>query len=250
MLPIIQIGPFAIQTQGIVLLLGLWIGLVFAERYASQRGQNPNTLYNLVFISLIFGLIGGRITYIFIYIDIFAKNPSSIFSINPDLFDLIGALAIGLIAGYIYCRRKKVELLPILDSLTPLLAVFGIAMAVSNLTSGVSYGAVTDLPWAIELWGANRHPTQIYEIISAVVILIICWPSRKIWKNIYPGVYFLAYLILTAGSKLFMEAYQANSATTFGGFRSVQVVAWLILLISLWGMHRIRLAHINNKNDE
>jgi len=250
MLPIIQIGPLAIQTQGIVLLLGLWIGMVFADRYAPQRGQNSNTLYNLVFISLISGLIGGRITYIFRYIDIFAKNPSNIFSINPDLFDPVGALVIGLIAGYIYSRKKKLDLLSTLDSLTPLLAVFAIAVAVSNLTSGVRYGVETDLPWAIEIWGANRHPTQIYEIISAVIILFIFWPSLKIWRTTYPGVYFLAYVSLTVSSILFLEAFQSNSATIFGGFRSVQIIAWFSLLISFWGIHRIRIVHKKDKKEE
>ena len=56
MLPILHLGPLALQLPGLILLLGLWLGLALAERYSSRSGIQPDRLYNLVFLSLVMGL--------------------------------------------------------------------------------------------------------------------------------------------------------------------------------------------------
>ena len=78
MFPILQIGPLAIQVPGLVIIVGLWFGLTLSERRAKKRGQNPNVLYNLVFIAIISGVIGARLAYVLSYPDAFAENPSSL----------------------------------------------------------------------------------------------------------------------------------------------------------------------------
>ena len=98
MLPILQIGPLAIQTPGVIILLGLWLGLNLSEKYAKNNKANPNDIYNLVFIGLISGLSGARLAYIFLHLDTFAESPISIISLNPGLLDPSGGAAIGLIA--------------------------------------------------------------------------------------------------------------------------------------------------------
>jgi len=47
------------------------------------------------------------------------------------------------------------------------------------------------------------------------------------------GQRFLTFLTLSAGARLFLEAYRGDSVL-WGGFRSAQVIAWLILAICLW----------------
>ncbi len=47
MLPILQIGPLALQTPGLMYLLGTCgSGLSLAEKFAPRRGMTPDTLYN------------------------------------------------------------------------------------------------------------------------------------------------------------------------------------------------------------
>ena len=69
MLPTIQIGPVSLQAPGLVLLVGLWIGLTLSERRAQRQEDNPAHLYNLVFIALIAGVVGARLSYAFTYPD-------------------------------------------------------------------------------------------------------------------------------------------------------------------------------------
>jgi prolipoprotein diacylglyceryltransferase len=240
MLPVLNIGPLALQTPGLVMLIGLWLGLSLAEKFSAKRGVSPNLLYNLAFVTLVAGVIGARLAYILRYPEAFANSPLSLISLNPGLLDPVGGLAVGLISGAIYAQRKKMALLPTLDALTPLLAVMAIALGLSHLASGAAFGATTQVPWGIELWGAKRHPTQIYEVMAAVAILLILWPGK--WGEQEPaGRYFLLFVMLSALAQLILQAFRGDSLLLPGGWRTVQIGAWLLLAASLWGLHRIQI---------
>lgn len=239
MLPVVQIGPLAIQVPGLVLLAGLWIGLSLAERHAKQFGVEPEKIYNLTLVTLAAGALGARLTYALRYPETFRASPWSLVSLNPGLLDPIGGLTIALLAGLVYGQRKKMPLWPTLDAITPALAVMGIAIGLANLASGKGFGAASNLPWAVNLWGESRHPSQIYEILAASLILWIVWPSPR--KDKKPsGLLFLQFLTLSAGTRVFLEAFRGDSTILFNSVRAAQASAWLVLAIGLWGIGRLQ----------
>lgn len=241
MLPILQIGPLAIQTPGLILLLGLWLGLSLSERAASYCGVNPNQLYNLVLFGLLGGLVGARLGYVLRYPEAFGSSPASILSPNPGLLDAWGGIAGAALAGLVYGQRKGMSLWPTLDALTPGLGMVGVALGFSHLASGAAFGSLTRLPWAIELWGATRHPAQMYEILAAGLLLWMFWPTGKIahrLRSLAPGLNFWSFTALTALSRLFLEAWRGDSEIIMGGLRLAQLAAWLVLAFSLWAIGR------------
>lgn len=246
MLPVVNIGPLALQTPGLALLIGLWLGLGLAEKYSARRGVPPNLLYNLAFVALTSGVIGARLAYLIRYPEAFASSPLSLLSLNPGLLDPSGGLAVGAIGGVIYAQHKKMALWPTLDALTPFLAVMAVALGVSHLASGAAFGAAAQIPWAMELWGARRHPSQVYEILAAAAILAVLWPGR--WSEKEPaGRYFLWFVALSAAARLFLEGFRGDSLLLAGGWRAAQAAAWLLLAASLWGIKRLS---INQKTLE
>jgi phosphatidylglycerol---prolipoprotein diacylglyceryl transferase len=236
MLPSLQLGPLSIQTPGLVLLLGLWLGLSLAERSASRFGIKVNDLYNLVFVALAAGVVGARLVYILRYPTAFTASPISVLSLNPGLLDSAGGLAASLLAGVIYTHRRRIPTWQALDAITPALAVLLLALALAHLASGAAFGSPLDAPWAIRLWGERRHPSQVYEIIAALVILVLIWPGRGLIRSSRPGVYFLSFAALSAGARLFLEAFRGDSTLLAIGLRSAQVIAWVILAASLSGI--------------
>ncbi len=241
MFPILQIGPLAIQTPGLAILLGLWIGLTVAERYASENEVNPDKLYNLTLVALIFGIGGARLIYAARFPAAFSANPASLVSLNPGLLDLTGGIFTGLIAALVYGQRNKLPFWRTLDALTPALAVAGFAIGLSHLAAGTAYGAPTDLPWGIPLWGANRHPSQAYNMVAAMFILALVWPARPWLVSLRktPGSSFLVFMALTAGAQLFLEAFRGDSAILPNGIRVAQIISWIVLAASLWGFSRL-----------
>jgi len=234
MLPILQIGPLAIQTPGLILLLGLWLGLSLSERLAPRFKSDANVLYNLTFFALVAGLLGARLGYAVQNLQAFTASPTSLISLNPGLLDISSGLAVGLLAAFIYSNRKALHLWSTLGAITPLFAAFAIALALSHFASGSAFGTDTTLPWGIYLWSAKRHPTQLYEALLAMVILWKILPNDK--NNVLtpklPGATFWLFIALTAGARLFTEAFRGDSSLILG-LRSAQLIAWGILAISL-----------------
>jgi prolipoprotein diacylglyceryltransferase len=147
--------------------------------------------------------------------------------------DPLGGLVIGALAATIYGQRVKLPLLQTLDALTPTLATLGISLGLAHLAAGTAFGAVSDILWSINLWGANRHPTQIYETIFAAIILWFTWPGRKQAFFYLPGARFFTFLALTAGARLLLEGFRGDSAVLENGIRTAQIFAWVILGASL-----------------
>lgn len=239
MLPVLNIGSLAIQFPGLLLLLGMWLGLSLAEKTVHHHKMNTNDLYNLVFAILIGAVISARLVFILNYPSAFIKSPLSIFSLSPELLDSWGGIAGGVLVGILFMQRRKLQILPTLDALVPALAVLAIFIALADYASGNAFGSTTDVPWGIELWGAVRHPTQIYQAIAATIILALAKSKQELFIELPDGIYFLVFVAASAASWLFLEYFRGDSILLPGGIREAQVVAWFILAGCLWGLHKL-----------
>jgi phosphatidylglycerol:prolipoprotein diacylglycerol transferase len=158
----------------------------------------------------------------------FLQSPLSIFSPNPDLFDPTSGLVTAVLVGLIYGQRQKLQLWGTLDALTPIFAALAIGLSLAHLAAGTAFGSPTTLPWGIDLWNATRHPSQVYELIASFVIFGWLW-FRK--TDSPSGILFLNFVALTAGARLFLEAFRGDSTLVFGEFRLAQIVALTVLAI-------------------
>ncbi|HUG34727.1 MAG TPA: prolipoprotein diacylglyceryl transferase family protein [Anaerolineales bacterium] len=217
---------FAPPRHLILIVAALWIGLALAEKRSERHGVSKESLNNLTFYSLLGYIIGGRVLYALANFLAFAPSPLSLFSPNPDLFDPSAAIVSAMIVGVVYGKRQNLAFWGTLDSLFPVFAVLAMGLHLSHLAAGTAFGSPTDLPWGIELWNATRHPTQIYELIASLVIFGLLW-FRK--SDSSPGILFLNFAALTAGARLFLEAFRVDSTLIFGEFRLAQIVAWVVM---------------------
>lgn len=235
MLPIVQIGPLAVQLPGLLLLAGVWIATTLIERSAPRHGIKPELLINLTFYSLVAGVLGARLGYAARYLPIYAADPLGLLSLNPSTLSLPDGILIGLLAAWIYGQRRGLPLWPTLDALAPGLAGFAVALGAAHLASGDAFGAPTDLPWAIHLWGAERHPTQVYEVLLALISL---WLVIRLDRaSPFAGAVFLSWLGLASGSRLFVEAFRGDSVLVLGGVRQAQLISLGVLLAILLALH-------------
>ena len=214
----------------ILLLIAAWIGLSLTEKRAERYDVGKEDLNNITFYGLIALVIGGRISFILQNLSAFVKSPGGIFSINPDLFEVTGALAAAIIVTLIYGQRRDLKLWSTLDALTPFFSILAIGLGLSHLAAGTFFGKETTLPFAIDLWNATRHPTQIYETLAALLTFILIW---QIQKNPTSGILFLTFATLTAFSQLVIQSFRADVTLIFNGVILAQVIAWFVLLACL-----------------
>jgi phosphatidylglycerol:prolipoprotein diacylglycerol transferase len=228
---------FSPPRHFILVFAALWIGLTLAEKRTERHGVSKEQLNNLTFYGILAYVIGGRVLFALSNLSAFTPSPLSIFSPNPDLFDLSSGLITMLLVGMIYGQRQKLPFWGALDALTPLFATLAIGLHLSHLAAGTAFGSPTTLPWDIELWNATRHPTQIYELIAALIIFGMLW-FRK--SDLPAGILFLNFIALTAGARLLLEAFRGDSTLVFGGLRLAQILAWIILAIVFFASESIR----------
>ena len=235
MLPYLRLGPFLLQTSGLALLLGVWLGSWLAEKEAPRVEIMPERVYNLVFFGLIGGLVGARLAYAARFLSAYLENPLSLFALNPNTLAPYPGLLIGLLVAFVYGQRKGLRLRPALDALAPGLAVFMVFLGLAHLLSGDAFGAPSStLPWRIYLWSEYRHPSQVYEILLALGVLLVF--IKRPFGEPGRGLNFLWVVALSAGARVFLEAYRGDSLIWAGGFRAAQVIGLLAMFAALWWM--------------
>jgi prolipoprotein diacylglyceryl transferase len=242
MFPILQIGPLAIQLPGLLLLVGLWIGTQIAERETARYKLDPGLISNMIFIALAAGIIGARLGYALKYLDLYLSEPLNLLALNLNTLSTMEGVVVGLISAMIYAQRKGLSLLPTLDTIALGAAVFAIFVALAHLSSGDAFGAPTTAPWAIELWGADRHPSQIYELLFAAGVTLVILQVRK--TRSFPGFAFTMFVALAAISRLFLEGFRGDSSIVFGSIRSAQLISFAVMIFALIALH---LLSRNNK---
>ncbi len=228
---------FAPPRDLILLLVAGWLGLWLADRRARGSSIGENAFDTLVFAMLVALLVGGRVLFLVSHWAAFTSSPGSLFSLNRDLFDVWGGTVTAVIAAAIVIQRRQLPALQALDLLTPLLAALAVGLSLSHLASGAAFGSEAHLPWSIQLWGAERHPTQVYELIAALIVLGIVWlrqPSRVAGRT------FLLWLALAAASRLLIEGFRGDSTLVIGGLRLAQIAAWVVLALALLGLELLQ----------
>ncbi len=219
---------FSPPRHMILLLLATWIGLSLAEKRAERHGISKDDLNNLTYYGLIAFVIGGRLSFVLQNLPAFIKSPLGIISINPDIFDPPGGMAVAIITAMIYGQRHRLQLWNTLDALTPFFAILFIGIGLSHLAAGTAFGTETDTAWGINLWNATRHPTQLYETVASLLIFGLVWLQKQ---NPHPGILFLTCAALTAAAQLFIHAFRGDSILIFNGLRQGQVIAWIALAV-------------------
>ena len=235
MFPILDVGPAAIQLPGLILLLGYWLSLNLAGRRGKAEGLPEDAIFNAGFIALLVGLVGARLGYVALHWTAYQNDLWGVLALTTGALSIpIGAL-IGAGIAAIYFWRFRLSPPVLLDALAPAFALLFAFISLADLSSGSAYGATNNLPWAIELWGARRHPTQIYELLAALATLgLLFYSIRR--RRPFPGVLFLLFLLVYGASRLFLEAFRAEPWLLPGGYRAVQVVGLAVVILSAWLM--------------
>jgi prolipoprotein diacylglyceryltransferase len=242
MFPILQIGPLAVQTPGLLVLISIWLGLSLAGKHARDYSLPSETLNNLVLTMLVAFLLGGRASYVVANLSAFLTSPLDMLSLNISLFDPAGGAMIGLLAGLVAGRRQHLPFWRTLDALTPFLAVLMAGIGTAHLASGAGFGAPTSLPWGVELFGAKRHPSQVYEIAAAVFILSAIGMHKPFELA---GKQFLLFTAASAAASLFLQAFRGDGTLTTSGLRLGQIAAWIVLAAALFILDRIQTGNRN-----
>ncbi|MCI0711511.1 MAG: prolipoprotein diacylglyceryl transferase [Chloroflexi bacterium] len=236
MLQVVDIGPFALRTAQLLIIVGLAFSLEVITRYANHRNANSQSLQNSLWIGFIVFLLGSRASYIALNWSVYQNDPQAWISLTPQAMFPLGGVALVAVALIVYTIPRSIPLRPLLDLFAPGIAVLIIFVNLAFLAEGDYFGRETDLPWAIDLWSADRHPTQVYAVIGGILTLII-W-MRWQMRLTFSGQGFLLIVTGNAVTWLLVSMLLASPAIVFNQYRREQVMMWVVLVVVafLWNL--------------
>lgn len=234
MLRSVSILGLSVPVKPILVLVALYAGLWLAARQARGRGLDGDHLWNAGFVAAAVTVVAARLWYVAQYWQIYAQEPLQIFSPRPGTLAWIPGLVFGLAAGTVYLVRKRVPLAVAADCLAPGVLLGLAILSIADFLAGDAFGAPAAVPWAVDLWGARRHPVQLYQAVALAVCVGIVLADRS------PRAGHRAWLglFLYALTRLVFDAFRGDSVILAGGFRAEQMVAWVVVMVAGWGMRR------------
>lgn len=206
-----------------MLWLALLAGLVRTLRASKRTEIAADQVVDISLYALLAGILFAHLTSIALDLPYYLRNPSEIAGLWSGMFTAQGGLrglsfhggfAGGMLAGYIYARRKGLSFLNVIDLFSPGLALgYGIAR-IGCFLNGCCYGTPTNLPWAVRFvtdpvtcqMTAPSHPTQIYSMLASFAIFgILVWIERR---RRYGGQVFFSYVALYAVYRFIVEFFR------------------------------------------
>ncbi len=239
------IGGFSVRWYGLLFAMSFAVGYVIMQRIFKNEGIPIKVLDDLTTYMIIFTILGARIGHCLFYeSEYYLANPIDILKIWEGGLASHGA-AVGIIIGlYFFSKRNKKPIFWILDRIVVVVALSGFFIRTGNLMNSEIFGDITTLPWGfifkryyIESFTTDpRHPTQIYEALSYLLIFIFLFKSYWFKKGkTKPGMLFGWFLTLIFGVRFFVEFIKVPQV----GFEETMVLnmgQWLSIPFVIAGL--------------
>lgn len=236
MLPILQLGPLALPIYPLSLLLAIWATLAVGAWAARRLGVAGDHIYNAGLYSLIVAAVVARLAHVAAFWSAYRTQPVEIVGFNVRAFLWWPGLAAALIMVGWYIRRHRLPWVMVADA-GSLGALVGIGIAcLGAFLAGRGLGSPTELPWGISTWDLPRHPFQLYEALASLAAAALV--AGLLTRQEQPGAASLVALAACGLAALLIEPARADSLTTLGGLRVIQLLGLAAVMLALWGLRR------------
>lgn len=214
-------------------LVGVWL-----FRRELRRAGFPENAADAGMAGVFGGLLGAKLLWA---VEHAGEAPVMDLLLSRGGMSWFGGFAGGLLAGTWMIRRRRLDLIAVLAAATPGLAAGHAIGRIGCFLVGDDYGSPSTLPWAIAFpeglppTTVPVHPTQLYEAVLLVPILVLLrrWRRDRLPDRLVLG----RYLLLTGSLRFAIEFVRINERVigplTVAHLASLAVVAAGALLIFL-----------------
>jgi phosphatidylglycerol:prolipoprotein diacylglycerol transferase len=235
----LSFGHFAIRWYGVIVALAITTGVVVSRRWAIRRGLKDNDVLDAVTWVVLAGLVGARLFHVIDHWDHgYAANPARVLYIWEGGLAIWGGVVGGLVALWIFARRRGLHLGVLVDVAVPGLVLAQALGRSACLITGDGMGTPTTGPIGLaylhpgamvpEL-GVYYVPTPLYEMVWLLMIfaVLIALPVRG--RN--SGTLFLVYVVLYAVGRFVISGSAGYREIAFG-LNQAQIISLAALLIA------------------
>ena len=233
-----------IYWYGIIIALAIMIALLILKLQDGKFGIEFNTILDLAIYLIPISLICARIYYVLFNLQQYTNNPLKIFNLRDGGMAIYGGIIGGLITCIIFCKKRKIKILNMLDYIVPVLALGQAIGRWGNFINIEAHGTETNSIFRMGIIENSTymevHPTFLYESIITfflAILLLNIKDSEKIKKDSkkqlirkYPGQVTFIYLIVYSFARFFIEGIRTDSLMLFN-FRISQILSMAIFVV-------------------
>ncbi|HOY33162.1 MAG TPA: prolipoprotein diacylglyceryl transferase [Bacteroidales bacterium] len=208
-----SIGGFGLRWYGFLFAMGFFLAYSVLYYIFKREKVQLKLLDWLTFYVFLAVLIGARLGHVFFYEwDYYRHHTDEILMVWKGGLASHGAAAAIVIVLIIYVRQFKVNVLWLFDRMAMAIPVTAAFVRFGNLMNSEIYGITTSLPWGFIFLGDKdsgslpRHPTQLYEAISYLLITLVLLILYR--KNIginHPGFFVGVFLTALFAARFLIE---------------------------------------------
>lgn len=239
----VDLGPIQIYWYSIFIFIGLLVASILIFKEARRRNIDEDFLVNLIFNTIIIGLIGARLYYVIFNLPYYIANPIEIFAIWNGGLAIHGGVFAALIFIIIYCKKHEVNCLQILDIMVVGLIIGQAIGRWGNFFNGEAYGQITSLeelkaqqmPMFIingmYILGEYRQPTFFYEstwCLSGFLAMLIIRKYKYLKRGQLTGFYLFWY-----GFGRFLIESMRTDSLMLGSLKMAQIVSIVFVIVGI-----------------
>ncbi len=227
----LQLGVINIRWYGVLICSGMILAFFWANHMTKKNGLSPDHLINIFLWIVPLGILGARLYYVIFNWSWYSAHPGEILRTWEGGLAIHGGVITGILVLLVYSHSHRQSFRRWGDILTPGLVLAQGIGRWGNFFNQEAYGYETNVPWAMYIDGAWRHPTFLYESIwdiTGFMILAIC--SRK--KKGKTGDILAWYFIWYSAGRFIIERFRTDSLM-FGNLRAAMLVSVAGVLLGL-----------------
>ena len=239
----LDLGFVKIYWYSVFILLGILVAGLLIYRECKKQGIKGEEFTDLLFNTVIFGIIGARIYYVLFNFSYYWNNKLEILEIWHGGLAIHGGLLFGTLYVLYFCKKHKLNKLKVIDMIVVGVIIgqaigrwgnffnkeaFGPITTYANLKQNLIPSFIID---GMKILGVYHEPTFYYESlwnIDGFIILLMARRNKKIRIGQITGIYFLWYSI----GRLYIESLRMDSLMIVG-FKVAQIVSLLLIIIGL-----------------
>ena len=222
---------------GVIIAVGMALAVALARARERRLGLPRDTALDLALIGIPAAIVGARLYYVLFSWREYAATPIRALYIWEGGMAIYGGILGGVLAGYLYARRKKLPFLRLADLAAPSIALGQAIGRWGNFVNQEAYGAVATQPWQqrfpisvfIRADGQWHFAAFFYEsawCFIIVAVLLIAEHRKRFHRD---GDIFRAYVFLYALERALVEGLRTDSLY-LGPFRVSQLLSLAALL--------------------
>jgi prolipoprotein diacylglyceryl transferase len=242
---LVDLGFAEIRWYGLFFATGVLLAALALGRELNARGVSGDDTTSLSIWLLVGLVLGAHFGHLLFYEpESIWRDPIRIVQFGLGLASH-GGIAGGVLALWLWCRRRKEPAAPYADALATTAVWIIPCVRVGNFFNSEIVGEPTTLPWGV-VFARNgeefaRHPAQLYEAVAGVLLIAVALELRRRRDRLAPGVAFFLVLLLYGAARFAIEFVKPKQVlsdawpVTMG-----QILSAAFVLVGLLGLLRKR----------